>query len=69
MSGRAFDIVVFPVLRPPKPFPGARSAASRGVAHLSIIFVVRIIGVSTVNHFLVSIAEFRFLVRDSDLNA
>jgi hypothetical protein len=72
MSGRAFHIVVFPVLRPPDPFPRTWSAASlraSGVAHVSIIFVVRIIGASIVNHFLVGVAEFPFLIRRRDLNA
>lgn len=46
MSGRAFYIVVFLVLRPPDPFPTEWSAASlraSGVAYIVIIFVVRII--------------------------
>ena len=47
MSGRAYHIVMFPVLRPPGPFPTEWPAASlraSGVAYIVIIFVVRIIG-------------------------
>jgi hypothetical protein len=47
----------------------AASRRARGVAHISIIFVVRIIGASTVYYFLVGIGEFLFLVRGCDLNA
>jgi hypothetical protein len=72
MTGTAIRIVTCPVLRPPDPFPRVWPAASRrarGVAHISIIFVVRIIGASTVYYFLVGIGEFLFLVRGYDLNA
>jgi hypothetical protein len=65
MSGMAFHIAVFPVLRSPDPFPRLWSAASpraSGAAYTSIIFVIRIIGASIVNHFLVGIADFPFLV-------
>jgi hypothetical protein len=72
MSGRAVYLVVCLVLRLPDPLPRAWSAASlraSGVAYISIIFVVRIIGASIVNYFLVGIAEFLFLVYSRDLNA
>jgi hypothetical protein len=65
MSGRGFHIVVSNVLRPPHPFPRTWPASylrASGVAHIAIIFVIRIIGASIVNHFLVNVADFPFLI-------
>jgi hypothetical protein len=69
MGGRGFHIVVFHVLRPLDPFPRARWASylrSFGVAHIVIFFVVRIVGASIVNHFLVSVADLSFLGRSHE---
>jgi hypothetical protein len=61
--------IMFSVGRIPVRKAGSRPwIASSFVAHISIIFAVRIIGTSIVNHFLVGIAEFLFLVRGRDLN-
>jgi hypothetical protein len=66
MSGRSFHIVVFRVLRPPDPFPRTWSASylrGSGIAHIAIIFVVRIVGASIINHFLVNVADLSFLTQ------
>jgi hypothetical protein len=69
MSGRGFHIVVFRVLRPPDPFPRTWSASylrGSGVAHIAIISIVRIVGASIINHFLVNVADLSFLARSRE---
>lgn len=63
MSGRSFHIVAFRVLRPPDLFPRTWSASylrGSGVAHIIIIFVIRIVGAS-ISHFLVNVVGLLFL--------
>jgi hypothetical protein len=37
-----------------------------GVVHFAIIFVVRIMGTSIINHFLVNVADLSFLARSRE---
>lgn len=69
MSRSSFYIIVFRIRRPPGPFPRMWSASylrGSGVAHIAIIFVVRIVGASIINYFLVNIADLSFLARSRE---
>jgi hypothetical protein len=37
-----------------------------GVAHIAIIFVVRVIGASVISHFLVNVADLSFPARSRE---
>ena len=69
MSRRDFYVIIFYVLCPPKPFLRTWSALylrGSGVAHIVIIFVVRIVGASIIDHLLVHIVDLSFLARSSE---
>jgi hypothetical protein len=66
MSKKSFYIVIFHVLRLPYLFLRMWSASYlkvSGVAHITIIFIIRIISASIVNYFLINIANFPFMVQ------
>jgi hypothetical protein len=64
MSKRSFYIIIFYVLYPLSPFPKIRLASyfkGSGVAYIIIIFVIKVVSTSVINHFLANAADLSFL--------